>query len=155
MRVLLQTETGRIEIEIFDEQAPVTTGYFRGLVDRGDYDGATFYRSSTLDIADGPRLIQAGLLGGILSETIAKPARGVGQNSSKSSRIRRRQACDIERERSPWSETASIPASFSQRSSSASAIFHNSISGGDLNPTTRDSRPSVRSLWDWMSSKNR
>jgi peptidyl-prolyl cis-trans isomerase A (cyclophilin A) len=77
MRVLLQTETGRIEIEIFDEQAPVTAGYFRGLIDRGDYDDATFYRSSTLDVADGPRLIQGGLLGGILSETIAKPARGV------------------------------------------------------------------------------
>ena len=81
MRVVLQTEAGRIEIEIFDEQAPITAAYFLGLLDRGDYDDAAFYRSSTLGIGDGPRLIQGGILGGILSETIARPANGVASAS--------------------------------------------------------------------------
>lgn len=74
MRIFLQTDDGRIEIEVFEDQAPLTSAYFLGLIDRGDYDEATFYRSSTLGVEGGPRLIQGGLLGGLLSETVSKPA---------------------------------------------------------------------------------
>ena len=63
MRILLQMEDGRIEIEVFEDQAPLTSAYILGLIDRGDYDEATFYRSSTLGVEGGPRLIQGGPLG--------------------------------------------------------------------------------------------
>jgi len=76
MRIILQTDNGRIEIEVFENQAPITSAYFLSLIDREDYDDATFYRSSTLGVEGGPRLIQGGLLGGLLSETVSKPAGG-------------------------------------------------------------------------------
>jgi peptidyl-prolyl cis-trans isomerase A (cyclophilin A) len=76
MRILLQTDDGRIEIEIFEDRAPITASYFLDLIDRGDYDKAAFYRSSTLGVEGGPRLIQGGLLGGLLSETVSKSAGG-------------------------------------------------------------------------------
>ena len=76
MRIFLQTDDGRIEIEVFEDQAPLTSTYFLGLIDRGDYDEATFYRSSTLGVEGSPRLIQGGILGGLLSGSVSKPADG-------------------------------------------------------------------------------
>jgi peptidyl-prolyl cis-trans isomerase A (cyclophilin A) len=76
VRILLRTEDGIIEIEVLEDQAPLTSAYFLGLIDRGDYDEATFYRSSTLGVEDGPRLIQGGPLGGLLSKTVSKAADG-------------------------------------------------------------------------------
>ncbi len=35
--------------------------------DSGAYDGSTFYRSATLGVVDGPRLVQAGPLGAVLA----------------------------------------------------------------------------------------
>lgn len=74
MQILLETRLGAITIEVFDTKAPRTAAYFLGLIDRGGYDGTSFYRSTNLGVADGPRLIQGGPLGGILADSIAKPA---------------------------------------------------------------------------------
>ena len=42
--VLLQTNHGNIEIELFEDRMPVTAGNFRKLVEKGFYDGVIFHR---------------------------------------------------------------------------------------------------------------
>jgi cyclophilin family peptidyl-prolyl cis-trans isomerase len=42
-RVLLRTERGEIELELFENEAPNTVANFIGLVERGFYDGLTFH----------------------------------------------------------------------------------------------------------------
>jgi len=42
--VLLETTMGRIVIELFEEEKPVTAGNFRKLVQDGFYDGTIFHR---------------------------------------------------------------------------------------------------------------
>ena len=49
-------------IDVFASRAPRTANYFQGLVSNGAYDGSTFYRSTTLGVPDGPRLVQGGPL---------------------------------------------------------------------------------------------
>ena len=44
-RVRMETLSGRIEIEVYTAEAPVTAGNFLRLVDGGHLDGATFYRT--------------------------------------------------------------------------------------------------------------
>jgi cyclophilin family peptidyl-prolyl cis-trans isomerase len=41
---VLHTSHGRIELELFDEDAPRTVANFRSLAGRGFYDGVTFHR---------------------------------------------------------------------------------------------------------------
>jgi peptidyl-prolyl cis-trans isomerase A (cyclophilin A) len=48
-KVLLQTELGEIELELFSTQAPITAANFLRYVDEGRYQGATFYRAVRLD----------------------------------------------------------------------------------------------------------
>lgn len=48
-RVLLATTLGDIVVEIFIDRAPVTAANFLEYVDRGLYEGATFYRVVTPD----------------------------------------------------------------------------------------------------------
>jgi len=43
-RVLLATDQGEIELELFEDQAPNTVANFVSLVERGFYDGLTFHR---------------------------------------------------------------------------------------------------------------
>jgi cyclophilin family peptidyl-prolyl cis-trans isomerase len=43
-RAALHTNHGRVEIELFDEDAPKTVENFRTLAGRGFYDGLTFHR---------------------------------------------------------------------------------------------------------------
>jgi peptidyl-prolyl cis-trans isomerase A (cyclophilin A) len=76
MRVVLETSAGEIVIEILKEKAPRTATCFLGFVDRGDYDGATFYRSTRLPVPNGPRLIQGGVLGEALTGTASTSSSG-------------------------------------------------------------------------------
>jgi peptidyl-prolyl cis-trans isomerase A (cyclophilin A) len=66
LEVLLETELGNIVIEVNESQAPKTSEYFLGLIDRGDYDGGSFYRagsaSSGTHVDASPQLLQGGLL---------------------------------------------------------------------------------------------
>ena len=48
-RVLIQTNLGNIEIEIYEKQAPITAANFLRYVDEGRFKGATFYRTVRLD----------------------------------------------------------------------------------------------------------
>ena len=68
-RVNIEIEAGRIEIEVFTDLAPRAGRYFLDLVTQGAYDGCTFYRSTTLGVAHGPRLVQGGPLGRVLAPT--------------------------------------------------------------------------------------
>ncbi|AKA48858.1 peptidylprolyl isomerase [uncultured archaeon] len=43
-RVLLETNSGDIEVELFEDTMPVTAGNFRKLVEKGFYNGVIFHR---------------------------------------------------------------------------------------------------------------
>ena len=43
-KVLLQTNMGDIEIELYDKTMPITAGNFENLVQKGTYDGVIFHR---------------------------------------------------------------------------------------------------------------
>ncbi|MDO8517058.1 MAG: peptidylprolyl isomerase [Nanoarchaeota archaeon] len=43
-KVLLETNMGNIEIELFSKDMPITTGNFENLVKKGTYDGVIFHR---------------------------------------------------------------------------------------------------------------
>jgi peptidyl-prolyl cis-trans isomerase A (cyclophilin A) len=65
-RVRIETELGDIELEVFEKQAPASTGYFLADVRAGLYDGSSFFRIVTLSnqSADKHRriaVIQGGL----------------------------------------------------------------------------------------------
>lgn len=66
-RVVVEVASGAIVLEVFDQLAPRAAGYFLGLVDSGVHDGTTIYRSTSLGVPGGPRLIQAGPLGAVLA----------------------------------------------------------------------------------------
>lgn len=50
-RLIIETDRGHIEAEVYLKKAPVTAGNFLDLVDKGAYNhqGATFYRVTRLD----------------------------------------------------------------------------------------------------------
>lgn len=64
-QIALDTEAGRIVVELEAEKAPVTTANFLKYVDQKRYDGATFYRASKPpgETANDYGLIQGGLGG--------------------------------------------------------------------------------------------
>jgi peptidyl-prolyl cis-trans isomerase A (cyclophilin A) len=64
VRVVMETDQGNIEIELYLDKAPITAGNFLQLVENGDLDGATFYRVVTYENDRGsPKIevIQGGL----------------------------------------------------------------------------------------------
>ena len=65
--IKLETQLGDIVVAMDDERAPLTTAYFRGYVERGQYDGATLYRSASLDGEEEPQIVQGGIMVGALS----------------------------------------------------------------------------------------
>ena len=48
-KVLIKTERGDIEVEIFDRKAPVTAANFLAYVDQNRFESSSFYRSVRLD----------------------------------------------------------------------------------------------------------
>ncbi len=65
VRVLIESETGVIEVEVDTERAPVTAANFLRYVDEGFYDGGRFHRTVTMgnqpDDAVRIEVIQAGV----------------------------------------------------------------------------------------------
>jgi peptidyl-prolyl cis-trans isomerase A (cyclophilin A) len=63
-QVTFETGLGRIVIAVYADRAPRNAAYFMELVDNGDYDGGTFYRSglSVSTGAESSRIIQGGFL---------------------------------------------------------------------------------------------
>lgn len=65
-RVRIETELGDIELELFEEQAPASAGYFLADVRAGRYDGGGFFRIVTLSNQNAEKhrriaVIQGGL----------------------------------------------------------------------------------------------
>lgn len=60
--VVFETTLGDIVVEFDRLAAPLTTDYFLEYVERGQYDGATLYRSASLDDNNNPQIVQGGLL---------------------------------------------------------------------------------------------
>lgn len=65
-RIRIETELGDIELELFEQQAPASTGYFLADVRAGRYDGSSFFRIVTLSNQSAERhrriaVIQGGL----------------------------------------------------------------------------------------------
>lgn len=49
VRIVMSTEQGDIEIDLYTEAAPITAGNFLKLTDNGDLDGGSFYRVVTYE----------------------------------------------------------------------------------------------------------
>ncbi len=65
-RVRIETDLGDIELELFQQQAPASAGYFLADVRAGRYDGSSFFRIVTLSNQSAERhrriaVIQGGL----------------------------------------------------------------------------------------------
>lgn len=69
VNVILETDLGDMIIRVDTDQAPITSAYFLRIIDNGLYNGATFYRSASLDGEAGPQIIQGGILQNALSQT--------------------------------------------------------------------------------------
>ena len=68
-RVLISTDLGEVEIEIYSEQAPTTAAYFLNIIEQGLYNNGTIYRAATLDDDPQMQFIQAGMLENLLTQT--------------------------------------------------------------------------------------
>jgi len=49
VRIVMSTDEGSIEIDLYTEAAPITAGNFLKLTDNGDLDGGSFYRVVTYE----------------------------------------------------------------------------------------------------------
>ena len=73
--VILETQLGNITLALDTQRAPQAANYLLTYVDNGQYDGATLYRSASLDQQQPAQLVQGGLLQGALnSSTAVNPA---------------------------------------------------------------------------------
>ena len=71
-RVVIETELGDIEIEVYEDKAPLSAGSFLAYVDAGYYENAAFYRTVTEDNDKGSPGIEV-IQGGILDRTRTLP----------------------------------------------------------------------------------
>ncbi|MDH3869416.1 MAG: peptidylprolyl isomerase [Desulfuromonadales bacterium] len=78
VQVVMETSLGDIVLEVYQDKAPQSAAYFLGLVDRSEYEGASFYRSG-FPLAPGPkaRLLQGGILRDVHAGTLPVDLTGV------------------------------------------------------------------------------
>jgi peptidyl-prolyl cis-trans isomerase A (cyclophilin A) len=69
VNVILETDLGNMVLRVDTDNAPITSAYFLRIIDNGLYNGATFYRSASLDGEAGPQIIQGGILQDALTQT--------------------------------------------------------------------------------------
>lgn len=69
VKVMLETDMGNMVLGLDTQHAPITSAYFLRIIDGGLYDGATFYRSASLDGEPEPQIIQGGILQDALTQT--------------------------------------------------------------------------------------
>ncbi len=66
--VTLDTSAGEIRLTLRPDLAPIAVNYVTALIDDGAYDGTTLYRSTTLGLPGGPRLVQGGPFDTVLGD---------------------------------------------------------------------------------------
>ena len=71
-RVVVETELGDIEIEVYEDKAPLSAGSFLAYVDAGYYENGAFYRTVTEDNDKGSPAIEL-IQGGVLDMTTTLP----------------------------------------------------------------------------------
>ena len=69
VRVVMETNVGDIELAIYPDRAPISAANFLAHVDRGHYDGTSFYRTTTFERGSSISVIQ----GGRASDAMAGP----------------------------------------------------------------------------------
>jgi peptidyl-prolyl cis-trans isomerase A (cyclophilin A) len=70
-KVLISTEAGDIEIELYTDKAPVTAGNFLRYVDSGKYNtAACFYRTVRLDNQPGKKTVIEVIQGGFYQDSL-------------------------------------------------------------------------------------
>ena len=70
--VVLETELGDITIEVYEEQAPVSSGSFLDHVDGGYFEGGAFWRTVTRENDNGSPIIEV-IQGGVIGEVTDLP----------------------------------------------------------------------------------
>lgn len=87
-RVAIETETGRIVVEVYPDKAPVTAGNFLMYADKGLYKGATIYRTVRADNDHNPAKISV-IQGGLnLEEGQADPAPPIAHETTAKTGIK-------------------------------------------------------------------
>ncbi len=72
-KVLISTEAGDIEVELYTDKAPVTAGNFLRYVDSGKYNSEScFYRTVRLDNQPGKKTIIEVIQGGFYRDSLIK-----------------------------------------------------------------------------------
>ena len=70
--VVLETELGDITIEVYEEQAPISSGSFLDHVDGGYFEGGAFWRTVTTENDNGSPIIEV-IQGGVIGEVTDLP----------------------------------------------------------------------------------
>lgn len=70
--VVLETALGNITIEVYEEQAPISSGSFLDHVDGGYFEGGAFWRTVTTENDNGSPIIEA-IQGGVIGEVTDLP----------------------------------------------------------------------------------
>lgn len=70
--VVLETELGDIAIEVYEEQAPISSGSFLDHVDGGYFEGGGFWRTVTTENDNGSPIIEV-IQGGVIGEVTDLP----------------------------------------------------------------------------------
>ena len=68
--VIIETELGDIQVEIYEDKCPVTAGNFLRYVDENRFEGATFYRTVTVDNQPDDDIKIQVIQGGIGGDTL-------------------------------------------------------------------------------------
>ena len=82
--VVLETELGEITIEVYEEQAPISSGSFLDHVDGGYFEGGAFWRTVTKANDNGSPIIEV-IQGGVIGEVTDLPT--VAHESTRDSGI--------------------------------------------------------------------
>ncbi len=85
--VNIETKFGNIECEIYVDEAPVTAGNFLKYVDEGRFEGATFYRTVTLDNQSNSKVKIEVLQGGLFEDVHPRHLPAIEHETTKKTGI--------------------------------------------------------------------
>ncbi|MDP4183558.1 MAG: peptidylprolyl isomerase [Bacteroidota bacterium] len=87
-KVLIQTDQGNIEVEVFEKQAPVTAKNFLKHVDKGHYNNTIFYRTVRYDNQPKDSIKIQVIQGGVFDENIIDKFKSIPHETTKKTGIK-------------------------------------------------------------------
>lgn len=87
-RVLIRTEMGEIEVEIYPDQAPLTASNFLSLVERGVYTNAIFYRVVRMDNQPQSKEKIEVIQGGLFDDSLVNQYPSIEHETTESTGIK-------------------------------------------------------------------